>query len=180
MLFEYVSGGQMLDYIISHGKVKEKRARKFGRQLASALDYCHRNSIVHRDLRIENILLSEAGDIKITDFSLSTLFAPRGHLKAFCGKSYFPAPELLEAREYTGPEVDVWSFGIVLYILVCGKVPFDAQSMPGIHAKIKKGVVDYHQRLTRGTDNCQGSFVLYVLISSRMQGSHRTHASCGS
>ncbi|KAJ9399281.1 hypothetical protein DTO282F9_3904 [Paecilomyces variotii] len=148
MLFEYVNGGQMLDYIISHGKLKEKQARKFARQIASALDYCHRNSIVHRDLKIENILISKTGDIKIIDFGLSNLFSPKGHLKTFCGSLYFAAPELLQARQYTGPEVDVWSFGIVLYVLVCGKVPFDDQSMPQLHAKIKKGVVEYPQGLT--------------------------------
>ncbi|SMQ46913.1 unnamed protein product [Zymoseptoria tritici ST99CH_3D1] len=143
MLFEYVNGGQMLDYIISHGRLKEKQARKFGRQIASALDYCHRNSIVHRDLKIENILISKTGDIKIIDFGLSNLFSPRNTLKTFCGSLYFAAPELLQAKQYTGPEVDVWSFGIVLYVLVCGKVPFDDQSMPQLHAKIKKGVVEY-------------------------------------
>lgn len=150
MLFEYVNGGQMLDYIISHGKLKEKQARKFSRQIASALDYCHRNGIVHRDLKIENILISKNGDIKIIDFGLSNLFAPRGHLKTFCGSLYFAAPELLQAKAYTGPEVDVWSFGIVLYVLVCGKVPFDDQSMPALHAKIKKGLVDYPNWLSSG------------------------------
>ncbi|KAI9839941.1 MAG: hypothetical protein M1819_000133 [Sarea resinae] len=148
MLFEYVNGGQMLDYIISHGRLKEKQARKFGRQIASALDYCHRNSIVHRDLKIENILISKTGDIKIIDFGLSNLFSPKSHLKTFCGSLYFAAPELLQARQYTGPEVDIWSFGIVLYVLVCGKVPFDDQSMPQLHAKIKKGIVDYPQWLS--------------------------------
>lgn len=150
MLFEFVNGGQMLDYIISHGKLKEKQARKFSRQIASALDYCHRNSIVHRDLKIENILISKTGDIKIIDFGLSNLFSPRGHLKTFCGSLYFAAPELLQARAYTGPEVDVWSFGIVLYVLVCGRVPFDDQSMPALHAKIKKGLVDYPTWLSSG------------------------------
>ncbi|KAH0548559.1 hypothetical protein GP486_007897 [Trichoglossum hirsutum] len=153
MLFEYVNGGQMLDYIISHGRLKEKQARKFGRQIASALDYCHRNSIVHRDLKIENILISKTGDIKIIDFGLSNLFSPRSHLKTFCGSLYFAAPELLQARQYTGPEVDVWSFGIVLYVLVCGKVPFDDQSMPQLHAKIKKGLVDYPQWLSAECKN---------------------------
>jgi serine/threonine protein kinase KIN1/2 len=150
MLFEYVNGGQMLDYIISHGRLKEKQARKFGRQIASALDYCHKNSIVHRDLKIENILISKTGDIKIIDFGLSNLFSPKSLLKTFCGSLYFAAPELLQARQYTGPEVDVWSFGIVLYVLVCGKVPFDDQSMPQLHAKIKRGVVDYPQWLSHG------------------------------
>ncbi|KAL2162124.1 hypothetical protein VTH06DRAFT_7909, partial [Thermothelomyces fergusii] len=145
MLFEYVNGGQMLDYIISHGKLKEKQARKFARQIASAVDYCHRNSIVHRDLKIENILISKTGDIKIIDFGLSNLFSPDEDrkLKTYCGSLYFAAPELLQARPYTGPEVDVWSFGVVLFVLVCGKVPFDDQHMPTLHQKIKKGEVDY-------------------------------------
>ncbi|KAF9411204.1 serine/threonine-protein kinase KIN2 [Podila epigama] len=143
MVLEHVDGGQMLDYIISHGKLKEKHARKFARQIASALDYCHRNSIVHRDLKIENILISKSGNIKIIDFGLSNLYSPRSHLSTFCGSLYFAAPELLNAKVYTGPEVDVWSFGIVLYVLVCGKVPFDDQSMPALHAKIKRGFVEY-------------------------------------
>ncbi|KAG0224840.1 serine/threonine-protein kinase KIN2 [Actinomortierella wolfii] len=143
MVLEHVDGGQMLDYIISHGKLKEKHARKFARQIASALDYCHRNSIVHRDLKIENILISKSGNIKIIDFGLSNLYSTRSHLSTFCGSLYFAAPELLNAKVYTGPEVDVWSFGIVLYVLVCGKVPFDDQSMPALHAKIKRGYVEY-------------------------------------
>ncbi|KAK3381473.1 kinase-like domain-containing protein [Podospora didyma] len=150
MLFEYVNGGQMLDYIISHGKLKEKQARKFARQIASAVDYCHRNSIVHRDLKIENILISKTGDIKIIDFGLSNLFSPEEDrkLKTYCGSLYFAAPELLQAKPYTGPEVDVWSFGVVLFVLVCGKVPFDDQYMPALHQKIKKGAVDYPNWLT--------------------------------
>jgi len=150
MLFEYVNGGQMLDYIISHGKLKEKQARKFARQIASAVVYCHRNSIVHRDLKIENILISKTGDIKIIDFGLSNLFSPDEdrRLKTYCGSLYFAAPELLQAKPYTGPEVDVWSFGVVLFVLVCGKVPFDDQYMPALHLKIKKGAVDYPNWLT--------------------------------
>ncbi|KAK6977871.1 Non-specific serine/threonine protein kinase [Favolaschia claudopus] len=143
MVFEYVNGGQMLDYIIAHGRLRERVARKFARQIASALDYCHRNNVVHRDLKIENILISQTGNIKIIDFGLSNLYDPVGHLSTFCGSLYFAAPELLNAKVYTGPEVDVWSFGVVLYVLVCGKVPFDDQSMPALHAKIKRGLVEY-------------------------------------
>ncbi|TBU46041.1 Pkinase-domain-containing protein [Dichomitus squalens] len=143
MVFEYVSGGQMLDYIISHGRLRERVARKFARQIGSALDYCHKNNVVHRDLKIENILISHSGNIKIIDFGLSNLYDPVGRLGTFCGSLYFAAPELLNAKAYTGPEVDVWSFGVVLYVLVCGKVPFDDQSMPALHAKIKRGLVEY-------------------------------------
>lgn len=169
----------MLDYIISHGKLKEKQARKFARQIASALDYCHRNSIVHRDLKIENILIDKTGDIKIIDFGLSNLFSPRSHLKTFCGSLYFAAPELLQAKQYTGPEVDVWSFGIVLYVLVCGKVPFDDQSMPQLHAKIKKGVVDYPHWLTAGM-RCSVPHLYLSNFVHRMQESDLSHAGHGS
>jgi serine/threonine protein kinase len=174
MLFEYVNGGQMLDYIISHGRLKEKQARKFARQIASALDYCHRNSIVHRDLKIENILISKTGDIKIIDFGLSNLFSPRNLLKTFCGSLYFAAPELLQAKQYTGPEVDIWSFGIVLYVLVCGKVPFDDQSMPQLHAKIKKGHVDYPPWLSTG--KITHALLAGVSDSCRMPQSHSPNA----
>ncbi|KAL1918641.1 uncharacterized protein VTP21DRAFT_2663 [Calcarisporiella thermophila] len=153
MIFELVNGGQLLDYIISHGRLKEKQARKFARQIASALDYCHRNSIVHRDLKIENILISQTGDIKIIDFGLSNIYSPTSQLSTFCGSLYFAAPELLNAKLYTGPEVDVWSFGIVLYVLVCGKVPFDDQSMPALHAKIKRGLVEYPNWLSNDCKN---------------------------
>ncbi|KAG5645296.1 hypothetical protein DXG03_006485 [Asterophora parasitica] len=143
MVFEYVNGGQMLDYIIAHGRLRERVARKFARQIGSALSYCHHNNVVHRDLKIENILISQTGNIKIIDFGLSNLYDPAARLSTFCGSLYFAAPELLNAKVYTGPEVDVWSFGVVLYVLVCGKVPFDDQSMPALHAKIKRGLVEY-------------------------------------
>lgn len=149
LFFEYVSGGQILDYIISHGKLKEKQARKFARQMLSAIEYCHRHSIVHRDLKIENILITEEGDIKIIDFGLSNLFSTQSHLSTFCGSLYFAAPELLSAQEYTGPEVDIWSLGIVFYVLVCGRVPFDDPNMPALHAKIKKGNVSYPNWLSK-------------------------------
>jgi serine/threonine protein kinase len=102
------------------------------------------------DLKIENILISKTGNIKIIDFGLSNLYSPFDHLSTFCGSLYFAAPELLNAKVYTGPEVDVWSFGIVLYVLVCGKVPFDDQSMPALHAKIKRGLVEYPAWLSIG------------------------------
>ena len=150
MVFEYVDGGQMLDYIIAHGRLRERVARKFARQIGAALEYCHRNSVVHRDLKIENILISHTGNIKIIDFGLSNLYNPAERLGTFCGSLYFAAPELLNAKVYTGPEVDVWSFGVVLYVLVCGKVPFDDQSMPALHAKIKRGLVEYPVWLSAG------------------------------
>ncbi|KAG0738348.1 hypothetical protein G6F57_000635 [Rhizopus arrhizus] len=126
MFLEYVDGGQLLDYIIQHGRLKERQARKFAH------------------LKIENILLTKSEQIKIIDFGLSNLYSPTQQLDTFCGSLYFAAPELLKAKEYTGPEVDVWSFGIVLYVLVCGKVPFDDTNLPALHEKIKRGQVDHY------------------------------------
>lgn len=143
MLFEYVEGGQLLDYIVSHGSLNEKYARRFARGIASALDYCHSNNVVHRDLKIENIMINQKGDIKIIDFGLSNLYKPHSLLKTYCGSLYFAAPELLSAKPYTGPEVDIWSFGVVLYVLVCGKVPFDDPVVSALHERIKKGAVEY-------------------------------------
>lgn len=194
MVFEYVNGGQLLDYIISHGRLRERSARKFARQICSALEYCHANSIVHRgelrpqlttygigmltarrtDLKIENILISKSGNIKIIDFGLSNLYSPLSHLSTFCGSLYFAAPELLNAKVYTGPEVDVWSFGIVLYVLVCGKVPFDDQSMPALHAKIKRGQVEYPAWLSAGEQVLEADLAISAgtdAIRHRMQTS---------
>ena len=148
LVFEFVSGGQILDYIITHGCVKELQAVKFARSIASALDYCHHNSVVHRDLKIENILIADDGDIKLIDFGLSNLFRRDDLLRTFCGSLYFAAPELLNAVPYAGPEIDIWSFGVVLYVLVSGKVPFEDKSMSALHSKIKRGVVEYPQWLS--------------------------------
>ena len=150
MVFEYVTGGQMLDYIITHGRLRERVARKFARQIGSALEYCHKNNVVHRGLRVEDILISQTGNIKIIDFGISNVYNPSSHLRTFCGSLYFPAPEMLDAKVYIGPEVDVWNFGVVLYVLVCGKVPFDDESIPGLHAKIKRGFVEYPGWLSAG------------------------------
>ncbi|OXB45132.1 hypothetical protein B1J92_B01925g [Nakaseomyces glabratus] len=148
MFFEFISGGQLLDYIIQHGSLKENHARKVSRGILSALQYLHANNIVHRDLKIENIMLSKTGEIKLIDFGLSNMYDPRKSLQTFCGSLYFAAPELLKAHPYLGPEVDVWSFGVVLYVLVCGKVPFDDENSSALHEKIKKGKVTYPQFLS--------------------------------
>ncbi|CAO3653731.1 unnamed protein product [Mucor fragilis] len=166
MFLEYVDGGQLLDYIIKHGKLREKQARKFARQIVSALDYCHRNSIVHRDLKIENILITQSEQLKIIDFGLSNVYSPTQQLNTFCGSLYFAAPELLRAKQYTGPEVDVWSFGVVLYVLVCGRVPFDDTNLPALHEKIKSGVVeDYPDHL--GKDCLDLLSKIFVVDPSR-------------
>lgn len=113
--------------------------------------------------------MTKSEQIKIIDFGLSNLYSPTQQLDTFCGSLYFAAPELLKAKEYTGPEVDVWSFGIVLYVLVCGKVPFDDTNLPALHEKIKRGQVDhYPDHLGKGT---RGNQVRKVNLFGRLPGS---------
>ncbi|OMJ28507.1 Protein kinase kin1 [Smittium culicis] len=139
LVSEAISGGQLLDFIVKKGRLKESHSRKLARQILSAIDYMHNNNIVHRDLKIENILVTDKGNIKIIDFGLSNLFSKSDLLSTFCGSLYFAAPELLTSNPYVGPEVDIWSFGIVLYVLVCGSVPFDDPNMSKLYYKIKTG-----------------------------------------
>ncbi|PVZ99284.1 hypothetical protein BB558_004702 [Smittium angustum] len=139
LISELIVGKQLLEIIVRKGKLKESLAQHYSRQISSALMYLHKHSIVHRDLKIENIMVNSKNEIKLIDFGLSNLYSFRKLLKTFCGSLYFAAPELLEAKEYYGPEIDCWSFGIVLYVLVCGKVPFDDVSISSLHSRIKLG-----------------------------------------
>ncbi|CAO3689351.1 unnamed protein product [Rhizopus stolonifer] len=149
ILMDYVSGGQLLHYIVKRQRLSDRRTRLFSRQIVSALDYLHRNSIVHRDLKIENIMIDKSGrQIKIIDFGLSNLFCPEKLLTTYCGSLYFAAPELLKANPYHGPEIDIWSLGVVIFVMATGAVPFDDKSMPGLHDKIKKGVVNYPSHIS--------------------------------
>lgn len=138
LVFEYVKGKQLYDVISKSCRIPEDKARKYFRQLLSALDYIHKNSLVHRDLKIENIMIDQNDNVKIIDFGLSNFYDNKRFLQTFCGSLYFAAPELLMGKSYNGPEVDVWSLGVVLYVMLCGKVPFDDESVRDLQNKIKE------------------------------------------
>jgi serine/threonine protein kinase len=155
----------LLDYVIAHGRLRESVAHKFAQQIANALAFCHHNRIVHRDIKLENIFLSSSGEVKITNFDLSAVFDPAGHLSTACGTSYFPAPEMLSGKSYVGPEVDIWGFGVVLYTLVCGRVPFDDHSIEAVHVKVRRGFVQYPYHLSSSTSVLILIVCLYALIA---------------
>ena len=145
LILEYIPGEELLEHIVQRKRLSERRARQYFGQLLSAVAYCHRYGIVHRDLKIENILITEPNSehpqLKLVDFGLSNFYGD-GPLKTFCGSLYFAAPELLSGRLYCGPEVDVWSLGVILYVMVCGAVPFDDKSLSTLHAKIRRGAFE--------------------------------------
>eukprot|EP00127_Corallochytrium_limacisporum_P006909 Clim_evm24s237 gene=Clim_evmTU24s237 len=149
LILEYCSGGEVFDYIVAHCFVKESEARKFFRQILSAVDYCHKNKIVHRDLKPENLLLDSDKNIKLVDFGFSNSFRDQSHLDTFCGSPFYAAPEMVNGRRYFGPEVDVWSLGVILYALLCGCLPFDDSNVKILYQKISSGVYKVPPHLSR-------------------------------
>lgn len=116
LVMEYASGGEVFDYLVSHGRMKEKEARAKFRQIVSAVQYCHQKRIIHRDLKAENLLLDSEMNIKIADFGFSNEFVPGEKLDTFCGSPPYAAPELFQGKKYDGPEVD-GTFFIFVYAI---------------------------------------------------------------
>ncbi|GFR92753.1 protein kinase AMPK alpha subunit 2 [Elysia marginata] len=137
MVMEHVAGGELFDYIVKHGRLKEPEARRFFQQIISGVDYCHRHMVVHRDLKPENLLLDSSNNVKIADFGLSNMMTDGEFLRTSCGSPNYAAPEVISGKLYAGPEVDIWSCGVILYALLCGTLPFDDEHVPTLFRKIK-------------------------------------------
>ncbi|KAI9205847.1 kinase-like domain-containing protein [Polychytrium aggregatum] len=142
LAMEFVEGGELFDYIVAHKKVNENVARRVFRQILSAVDYCHRSCIIHRDLKPENLLLDNNRGIKIIDFGFANLFDPSNMMQTFCGSPYYASPEMILGRQYIGPEVDVWSLGVILFALLTGKLPFRESNTAELYKRITRGVYE--------------------------------------
>ncbi|PAA64015.1 hypothetical protein BOX15_Mlig019461g2 [Macrostomum lignano] len=140
MVMEYVDGGELFDHIVKNQRLSEPEARRYFQQIISGVDYCHQHMIVHRDLKPENLLLDHNQNVKIADFGLSNIMADGEFLRTSCGSPNYAAPEVVSGKLYAGPEVDIWSCGIILYALICGCLPFDDSHIPTLFKKIRSGV----------------------------------------
>ncbi|KAG5985557.1 Protein kinase [Claviceps pusilla] len=152
MVLEYAAG-ELFDYIVQNGRMKEPEARRFFQQMLCAVEYCHRHKIVHRDLKPENLLLDDNLNVKIADFGLSNIMTDGNFLKTSCGSPNYAAPEVIGGKLYAGPEVDVWSCGIILYVLLVGRLPFDDEHIPSLFAKIARGTYSIPQWMPSGAAN---------------------------
>lgn len=138
---EYAKGGELFNKV-AKGRLREDLARKYFQQLIAAVDYCHSRGVYHRDLKPENLLLDENGDLKVSDFGLSALWDSKrqdGLLHTTCGTPAYVAPEVINQRGYDGAKADIWSCGVILFVLLAGYLPFNEQKLMDLYKKIFKG-----------------------------------------
>ncbi|XP_052044319.1 serine/threonine-protein kinase SIK2 isoform X4 [Apodemus sylvaticus] len=139
LVTEYAKNGEIFDYLANHGRLNESEARRKFWQILSAVDYCHGRKVVHRDLKAENLLLDNNMNIKIADFGFGNFFKTGELLATWCGSPPYAAPEVFEGQQYEGPQLDIWSMGVVLYVLVCGALPFDGPTLPILRQRVLEG-----------------------------------------
>ncbi|XP_057186535.1 serine/threonine-protein kinase BRSK2 isoform X3 [Triplophysa rosa] len=140
LVLEHVSGGELFDYLVKKGRLTPKEARKFFRQIISALDFCHSHSICHRDLKPENLLLDEKNNIRVADFGMASLQVGDSLLETSCGSPHYACPEVIRGEKYDGRKADVWSCGVILFALLVGALPFDDDNLRNLLEKVKLGV----------------------------------------
>ncbi|OMO77941.1 hypothetical protein COLO4_24926 [Corchorus olitorius] len=139
IVLEFVTGGELFDKIVNHGRMREDEARRYFQQLINAVDYCHSRGVYHRDLKPENLLLDAYGNLKVSDFGLSALsqqVRDDGLLHTTCGTPNYVAPEVLNDRGYDGATADLWSCGVILFVLLAGYLPFDDSNLMTLYKKI--------------------------------------------
>jgi 5'-AMP-activated protein kinase catalytic alpha subunit len=142
IVMEYVKGGELFDKIDKSGKLTEAAAHKYFQQLISAVDHCHSRGVYHRDLKPENLLLDENENLKVSDFGLSALSESKrqdGLLHTTCGTPAYVAPEVISKIGYDGAKSDIWSCGVVLFVLAAGYLPFQGPNLMEIYRKIQNG-----------------------------------------
>nr|CAD1818605.1 unnamed protein product [Ananas comosus var. bracteatus] len=144
LVMELCEGGELFDRIVARGHYTERAAAEVTRTIVEVVQVCHKHGVMHRDLKPENFLFAskkENSPLKAIDFGLSVFFKPGERFTEIVGSPYYMAPEVLK-RDY-GPEVDVWSAGVILYILLCGVPPFWAETEQGVAQAIIRSIIDF-------------------------------------
>lgn len=149
MVLEYCPGGELFDYLCDRGALDEWECRSIFGQLCLAVAFVHSKGVVHRDLKLENILLDDSGNVKLGDFGFTREYEGKRLMETFCGTTGYAAPEMLAGTKYTGEQVDIWSLGIILYILLCGGLPFDDDDESIMKQKIIKGDYEIPSAITK-------------------------------
>ncbi|XP_022138048.1 CBL-interacting serine/threonine-protein kinase 1, partial [Momordica charantia] len=156
LVLECASGGELFDRIESKGKLDEAEGRRLFQQLIDGLSYCHDKGVYHRDLKLENVLVDAKGNIKISDFGLSALpqnCREDGLLHTTCGSPNYVAPEVLANRGYEGAASDIWSCGVILYVILTACLPFDETNLALLYKKTLRGDFQIPKWLSAGARN---------------------------
>ena len=142
LILEYVPGTSLYMYLKSKPNhlLEELEAKRIFRQVLSALDYIHSQNIAHRDIKLDNILLDAKNNVKIIDFGFSTMNSHDEKTRVFCGTPSYMAPEIVGRKDYYGLQADIWALGILLYAMLCGKMPFKAYNDKELYRRIEKGI----------------------------------------
>ena len=151
LVMEFAAGGELFEKVASGGRLAEDVARKYFRQLISAVKHCHSGGVYHRDLKLDNLLIDEDGNLKVSDFGLSAVkdqIRPDGLLHTVCGTPAYVAPEILAKRGYDGATVDVWSCGVVLFAMTAGYLPFNDYNITVLYRKIYRGQYRFPKRMS--------------------------------
>lgn len=140
LVLEYIEGGELFDYLLRKGRLEEKEAIHYFRQIINGVDYCHQFNICHRDLKPENLLLDKNRNIKIADFGMAALEVSDKMLQTSCGSPHYASPEIVSGKNYHGGPSDIWSCGIILFALLTGHLPFDDENIRKLLMKVQAGV----------------------------------------
>ncbi len=145
---EYVEGGELFDHLVACGRLEVDQARNYFRQIMFGVDHCHSFNICHRDLKPENLLLSkDKSEVKVADFGMAALQHSGRMLETSCGSPHYASPEIVSGKAYVGTATDIWSCGIILFALLCGKLPFDDPHMHILLNKVKEGKFEMPKHL---------------------------------
>ncbi|KAF9901051.1 hypothetical protein EC991_006586 [Linnemannia zychae] len=139
LIMEYVSGGELFEYLVNKGRLEEPEALRFFQQIIVGLAFCHKRKICHRDLKPENLLLDHRRNVKIADFGMASLQKSGRLLETSCGSPHYASPEVVTGMKYDGSSSDIWSCGIILYALLTGHLPFDDENIRQLLSKVKAG-----------------------------------------